>query len=252
MTINGIIIRTSCRKEYDGIVSILTNKGLLHFFARDVFKINSSNVMLNLPLLYANFVFLNSEKNNLIFKEIDPITNCFYYSQFNKLIAMNFINEIINYFFKNDIVLIYDYLLEIINLINKQKIHNQKILNLVTAFLAVSLRLSGFSLNVDNYCMISETKCSDIVGISFFDGGFISKKKFSSSQHKFYSPIKCKILKFLFKIKIDDLKKINFPKQEIIEILDDLISYSYYQTDTHFKNEKFIKDFFIKNKYKYE
>lgn len=253
MVINGIIIRVLCRKERDAIISILTKKGIIHFFACDVFKIDSSNIILNSRLLYAKFVFLNSEKN-LIFKEFYPITNCFYYSQFIKLVAINFISDIINYFFKNDMILIYDYLLETISLINDQKINDQKILNLITAFLAIALRLSGFSLNVENYCVISknEIKCYDIAGISFFDGGFISKKQFDYNKHKFYSPIKCKILKFLFKMKIDDLKVINFSKNEIIEILNDLISYSYFQTDTHFRNEKFIKDFFIKNKYEYE
>lgn len=239
MVINGIIIRTYHYKEYDAIINILTNKGLLSFFARGVFK-NNQNIVLNLPLLYAQFHFLNSEKNNLIFKEMSPISNYFDHADFIKLIAINFINEIVISFFNHDDMLnIYYYLVEIINLINSKKCSDRKILNLIVAFLSISLKLIGFSFNVN--IDISD----DIVGVNFSDGCFVCKNFFNKEKHKLYSKFKCQIFQYLFQMKIDDLKNINFPKKEMKEILNDLLTYSYFHTDVYFRNGKLIREFII-------
>ena len=240
MIIDGIIIRTYHYKEHDAIVNILTSKGILFFFVRNVFKNSNQNISLNCPLLYAKFTFLNSEKNNLIFKEMSLINNYFDHINFAKLIAINFINEIIVCFFNySDMSNIYYYLVEIINLISLKDCDNKKILNLIAAFLSISLKLAGFSFNTN--CAIN----NDIVGINFSDGCFVYKDFFNKKKHKLYSKNKCQIFKHLFQMKIDDLKNINFSKKEIKEVLNDLLAYSCFHTDVRFKNEKLIREFII-------
>lgn len=238
MVIDGIIIRTYHYKEHDAIINILTSKGLLFFFVRNVFKNNNQNILLNCQLLHAKFVFLNSEKNNLIFKEILPINNYFDHINFVKLIAINFIKEVVIYFFNyDDMINIYYYLIETIDLISLKECDNKKILNLIVAFLTISLKLIGFAFNTNLN--------DDIIGINFSDGCFVRRDNFDKKKHKLYSKLKCQIFKYLFQIKVDNLKNINFPKKEMKEILNDLFKYSYFHTDVHFKSEKLIREFII-------
>ena len=159
-----------------------------------------------------------------------------YMNSYTKLAAIDFINEVtIRLFSENDMPKIYPYLVKTLELIEDER----KITSLLLTYLATSLRLCGFGLNVDS-CVITKSK-TNIVGVSYLDGGLVSKQAYRSSRHKLYTAEKINILRVIFKVKPEDLEKISFTKRDAFEVLDDMFIYAYDQTGLRFKSENLIK-----------
>ncbi|MCQ2794648.1 MAG: DNA repair protein RecO [Bacilli bacterium] len=237
MNIKGVIVRVTPYKESGAMINLLTKDQLLSFHARNIYKVDDKNILLTTPLMYGDFTFSDNKKSTLTFKEMSPILDTrSYMNNYAKLAAIDFLNEVtIRLFPEDEMPKIFPYLVKTLELIQEEK----HVAILTLTYLATSLRLLGFGLNVDS-CVLTNSK-TDIVGVSYVDGGLVSRKAYRSSRHKLYSPDKINILRCIFKVKPDDLGKINFLKRDIYEILEDLLIYTYDQTGLRFKSENLIK-----------
>ena len=237
MNIKGVIIRVTPYKESGAMINVLTSDKLISFHAPNIYKVDNKNILLTTPLMYGEFTFSDNKKSILTFKEMIPILDTRnYINNYAKLAAIDFINEVtIRLFNEDDMPKIYPYLIRTLELINEDK----RVAALTLTYLATCLRLTGFGLNVDS-CVLTGKK-TNIVGVSYLDGGLVSKEVYRSSRHKLYTPSKIQALRIIFKAKADDLDKISFTKRDIYEILDDLFIYTYDQTGIRFKSENLIK-----------
>lgn len=237
MNVKGIVVRITPYREHGAMVNLLCADQLLSFYARNIYKISDKNILLTSPLMYGEFTFSDSKKDLLTFKEMIPILDTRnYMNDFNKLSALNFLNEVtLRLFNDDDMIEIYPFLIKTLELLKE----NKNILSLLLAYLAASLKITGFSLNVDS-CVITGSK-ENIVGVSYLDGGLVSKSAYRASKHKLYSPDKIMMLRKAFKVKVEQLEKLNFSSRDALAVLNDLLIFTYDQTGIRFKSEKLIQ-----------
>lgn len=237
MNIKGVVMRVTPYKESGAMINVLTKDKLLSFHARNIYKVDNKNILLTTPLMYGEFTFSDNKKDLLTFKEMSPILDTrTYMNNYTKLAAIDFINEVtIRLFPEEEMPKIYPYLIKTLELIKDEK----RVASLLLTYLATSLKLTGLGLNVDS-CVITNSK-TNIVGVSYLDGGLVSKTAYRSSRHKLYSPEKIKILRMIFKAKPENLEKISFTKKDFFDVLDDMLIYTYDQTGIRFKSENLIK-----------
>lgn len=236
MNIKGVIMRVTPYKESGAMINVLTKDELISFHARNIYKMDNKNLLLTTPLMYAEFTFSDNKKL-LTFKEMSPILDTRnYMNDYAKLAAIDFINEVtLRLFSEDEMPKIYPYLVKTLELLKEEK----RIAVLMLTYLAVSLKLNGFGLNVDA-CVVSGSK-NNIIGISYNDGGLVSKEAYRPTRHKLYSPEKILILRSIFKAKPEDLDKLSFTKRDIYDVLSDMLVYAYDQTGVRLKSEKLIK-----------
>lgn len=237
MNIKGVVVRVTPYKDSGAMINVLTKDKLVSFYARNIYKVDNKNVLLTTPLMYAEFTFSDNKKDLLTFKEMTPILDTrLYMNNYAKLAAIDFLNEVtVRLFSDDEMPKIYPYLVKTLELIKDDNNINQ----LLLTYLATSLRLNGFGLNVD-CCVITKSK-TNIVGVSYLDGGFVSKEVYRKSRHKLYTPEKIKIMRMIFKAEPKDLDKIIFSNRDALEIFEDMFIYTYDQTGIRFKSESLIK-----------
>ncbi|MCQ2792356.1 MAG: DNA repair protein RecO [Bacilli bacterium] len=236
MNVKGVIVRVTPYKESGAMINLLTKEKLISFYARSIYKVDSKNVLLTSPLMYGDFTFKDDRKTNLTFKEMTPIFDVRHYmDNYAKLAAIDFINEVtVRLFNDDDMPKIYSYLIKTLELFK----HENLIPCLLLAYLAVSLKLNGFGLNVDS-CVITHSK-TNIVGVSYLDGGLVSKSVYRSACHKLYSGEKINLLRAIFKVDANNLDKLAYSRSAINDVMNDLLIYTYDQTGLRFKSEKLI------------
>ncbi len=237
MKIKGVIVRITPYKESGAMINLLSKDELLSFYAPHIYKSNQSNSLLTTPLMYGEFTFKEGKNNLLNFKEMTPIFDTRdYMNNYSTLISLNFINEVtLRLFNEEDMSSVYNYLIKTLELIKDSKL----VPILLLSYLAVSLRLTGYGLNVDR-CVISNST-HDIVGVSYLDGGLISRSCFNKDHHLLYNKEKINILRSIFKVNYKDLDKLSFNKKDVLEVLDDLLIYTYDQTGVKLKSANLIK-----------
>jgi len=235
MKLIGVIIRISQYKDNDAMINVLSKDKVISFYARGVFKTNSKTAILNSLLSYGEFTFLDY-KDLFSFKEFSPIIDMRnYLNEFGNLVAINFINEVtLKLYNDEDMINIYPYLIDIIKRLSDKKIS----VLLLLKYLCISLRLTGFGLEVDKCVITGEKK--DIVGISFVDGGFVARNAYKPNIHKIYSPNECILVRKLFKKEISDISKEEYKNEEVKKIFIDMLIYTYNQTGIRFISEPLV------------
>ncbi|MBP5301470.1 MAG: DNA repair protein RecO C-terminal domain-containing protein [Bacilli bacterium] len=236
MEMQGIITHINRYGDGGGYVEILTAYKTFSFFVKNLFFINQKNVLLNLILSQGVFdIDVNKKILNNFFIDNSSFQ---YVDNVNKMIFIIFIEEAINKIFpEQERYKMFNILLKMLDLI---KVIDKKeaLLSMIAVFFALSLRLSGIGFNVDR-CVITGEK-TNLIGISFNDGGFVSARVFDKRKHKFYSKIKCEIFYKIFKIQEKELKIFLFPTYETFEIVNDLFFHLYKQMGIKFKSQELI------------
>lgn len=236
MKTHGYIVRISPYRDAGAMINVLSSRRLFSFYAANAFKLDKKNSLLSTPLMGGEFTFSDNDKQILTFKEFSPTFDTRkYIHDFDQLALINFLNEVtLQLFTEEDMPLIYPYLDATLALID----HKEKLLMLALAYLAAGLRLSGNGLEVDRCVLTGSTM--NIIGVSFEDGGFVSREAFMNERHRRYSPNKCRILRQIFKAKPENLKDLDFNIDEGFEVLDDLFGYTYDQTGARFKSSDLV------------
>lgn len=215
MEVKGIVIRVSQFRDFDSMISLLTEQGIVSFLARGVNKITSKNAHLVNNFNYIN-VYLMKGKEGFFLKN-GKLLNSFLNtkSDFDRLAALDFISETTNLFVqKEEASRIYKYLLKSLEMLDEN--FDAKMVALL--YFAKILSFSGYPFEV-NSCQKCH-KTSDIIGFSVMDGGFICRECFDSQNHVKLDPRMLKELRYIFMVDIDNFLKVIFPKEDIIFLIN--------------------------------
>lgn len=238
MNTNGIIIRVSPYKDSGAMINLLTENGLMSFYVDNVYKSRSKNSNLSSILSVGDFTFSDKVNGKLLtFKEVNFSFDSRIFLNDPKIICLiNFLHEItLSFLQEEDERKIYNTLKPI--LLKLKKVKN--VVLMASYYLAQILMINGLSLNV-NSCVLSGKK-DNLIGLSFVDGGLISKSFFNKNTHIFYTKEKIKFIKAVFLEDIDRILELDFKKQDSIDVFTDLITYLKDTTNTYIKSSEMLK-----------
>lgn len=236
MEFEGIVIRRVPFKGDDVMITVLTDDKMKSFIAKGVLKIFSKNSFsVNLFTKSKFQVFKGMEGDFLRVGEVIqsyPNIN----NNLEKLALLDFISEITNHLLdKKDSKLVYGYLEKTLDCLNRDK----NIWTSVLIYFAHVLIAAGYGMNVDS-CQICDSK-KEIVGFSIQDGGFVCEHCFNKSVHTKADTRKLKILRYIFKVDLENFEKIDFEKDECKEILFNLIDFLNWTSQIEIKSLTLLK-----------
>jgi DNA repair protein RecO (recombination protein O) len=215
----GYVVRVVPYKESDAMISLLTPEGLVSFAARGIAKPTSKNAASCRLLSYSSFLLTESGTGSLTLKEGNLLKAPPEKEELANLAALSFLSELTSKTLQEEeAVALYPWLAAALEAI-RQSFDPFSACLLYFAHLLVE---SGYGLEVDE-CVYSGKK-SDIVGVSYEDGGFVSRGYESPSTHLF-SPRKLKIIRYAFRCPLDSFARVSFEKGECLEILEELAQY---------------------------
>lgn len=231
MEFEGIVIRRTSTKEGAAMISVLTKEKLRSFLAKGVDKITSKNApSVNLFTKSRFQTFKGKDGDWLRVGEII----CSYpniIKDFEKLAILDFISEITNNLIgTNDSKNVYEFLEKTLECLN----NGSSSLTALLIYFAKVLTASGYGFDVDS-CAICGKK-EQIVALSYKDGGFICKNCFDASNHVKTDVRKLKILRYIFKVDIDNFTKVAFGNDECKEIIFEICNFLNYSSQIEFKS----------------
>lgn len=238
MEIEGLIIRQTPFQDSDMMVTILSKERMYSFLARGVMKIDSKNASSVNLFTYGRYSLM-SGKNGKTLKNAE-IINSFpnIRKDFIGLATLDYLSEVTNKLISEDKAFeFYPYFLKTLELLNSG--FDAMTLNLI--YLAAALKISGYGLDVDECVICSQT--SHINAISYKDGGFICVDCFNPLNHLKCSARKLKIIRYIFKVAPEQMDRIEFEKDEVQEILNELLAFASDSADLYLKSIKLFKTF---------
>lgn len=214
MEVKGIILRVSQFRDFDCMVTLLTESGFVSFLARGVKKMTSKNAYLVNTFNYVN-VCLMKGKDGYFLKNgklLSSYPNA--KKDIEKLSTLDFISELTNLFvLKEECHNIFPFLIKTLELLELNI--DSKMLSLL--YFAKILKYSGYSIEVN--CCQKCHKTRDIIAFSVNDGGFICRECFDSSNSIKLNPTTLKEIRYIFMVDIDNFEKVIFPKNDSIELI---------------------------------
>lgn len=214
METKGIVIRVSSFRDFDCMITMITETGLVSFLARGVKKITSKNAYLINTFNFVNVYLMNGKdgyflKNGKLIESFPNVK-----SDIEKLAALDFIGEITNLFVQKDEARnIFSFLLTSLEMLN-QNIEPKMV---ATLYFAKVLQYSGYSIEVN--CCQKCLKTTDIIGFSVIDGGFICRDCFDSLNHVKLDPTTLKQIRYIFMVDVDNFYKVIFNKNDCINVI---------------------------------
>lgn len=220
--IEGIVIRATPFRENDAVVNVLTNDRIISFLARGVLKFESKNAPTVNLFSKAKFQ-LSKGKEGFSLRSGELHTSFPHIKDnISSLAIADMIGEITNKFIQNDdAAKVYNWFSKALELLDEG--FDPFTIGLI--YFAVVLKETGYQLNVDS-CVICG-KTSQITAVSYLDGGFICKDCYMPSKHVQCDSRKLKIIRYIFKVDINNFKKVIFTKQECLELINDLKKFAY-------------------------
>ena len=220
MEFEGIVIRSTPFRDHDAMVTVLCNDKIRSFLCRGALKYNSKlgpsvNIYTKSRFQISRgkegYALRNGEILNS-FEQIKTNIEC--------LAVEDFIGEITNKLvLSDDASEVYPSLEKSLDLLNK----GFSPFSVALIYFAKVLAVAGYGLNVDS-CQICGKK-DDIVALSYKDGGFICRDCFSPLKHKKCDPNKLKMVRYIFKVDLDNYSKVEFPKESCLELIKELAKF---------------------------
>jgi len=222
MEIEGIVIRITPYKEKDAMVNVLTKDGIMSFLARGVLSIDSKNAASVTQYAYSRFEFNDAKEKSLSLKNgtlIKGYNEAF--KSLDKLAALSFIGELtLKATGEEDASAIYEYALQSLEAIEA----GFDVLTIVLVYYAQVLKVAGYGLEVQHCVFCGETK--GIVTVSYPDGGFVCQNCFDATSMKARDARYLKIIRYLFMVGPDEIKRVTFSQEEALVILDEFTVYA--------------------------
>jgi len=231
MEFEGIVIRRTSYKEGAAMITVLTKDRLRSFLAKGVLKITSKNAPSVNLFTKSHFQTFNGEDGDWlrvgeVIRSYPNITK-----DFEKLAVLDFISEITNSLLgTNDAKNVYPFLEKTLESLDGEF----SPLTALLIYFAKVLLASGYGLDVDS-CAICGKKTS-ISALSYKDGGFICENCFDALNHVKTDPRKLKILRYIFKVDLDNFQKVAFSKEECLNIIFELSEFLNYASQIEFKS----------------
>lgn len=236
MEFEGIVIRSTSYKEGAVMITVLTKDKIRSFLAKGVLKITSKNApSVNLFTKSKFQVFHGADGDWLrvgeIIKSYPNISK-----DLEKLAILDFISELTNTLLSSsDVGNLYDYLDKTLECLDG----DFSPWTALAIYFAHVLTLAGYGLNVDK-CAICGKKES-IVSLSYKDGGFICENCFDKTRHIKTDTRKLKILRYIFKVDIENFDRVTFGNDEIKQIVFELSEFLNWTSQVEFKSLTLLK-----------
>ena len=231
MEFEGIVIRRTSYKEGSVMISVLTKDRIRSFLAKGVLKITSKNAPSVNLFTKSRFQTFNGEEGDWL--RVGEVI-CSYPNitkDFEKLAILDFISEITNSLIgTNDAKDTYKFLEKTLETLNG----DFSPLTALLIYFAKVLKASGYGLDVDS-CAICGKK-TQITALSYKDGGFICQNCFDASNHAKTDPRKLKIMRYIFKVDVDNFTKIAFGNDECKAIIFELCEFLNFASQIEFKS----------------
>ena len=217
MEFEGIVIRQTPFRDHDAMVTVLSNDKIRSFLVRGALKYESKlGPSVN---MYTKSRFQISRgkegyalRNSEILDSYENIK-----TNIEALAVQDFLGELTNKLIQSDdSESIYPSLVRSLELLNSKF----SPYTVAIIYFAKVLEAAGFGLNVDS-CQICGKK-DDIVALSYKDGGFICRKCLSPLKHVKSDPMKLKMVRYIFKVDLDNYSKVEFDKRACLEIILEL------------------------------
>ena len=237
MEIEGLIIRQTPFQDNDMMITLLAKEKIYSFLARGVMKIDSKNAS-SVNLFTHGKYSLMSGKNGKTLKNAE-IINSFpnIRKDFSKLAGVDFISEITGKLISEDKTTeFHECLLKVLSLLND----GFDELTLYLIYFASALRISGYGLDVDECVNCGQT--SHINSVSYADGGFICSDCYNPLNHTKCTARKLKIIRYIFKVNPEQIGAVEFEKEEVKELLKELIDFASDKADLYLKSIKLLKN----------
>ena len=231
MEFEGIVIRRTSYKEGATMISVLTKDKIRSFLAKGVLKITSKNAPSVNLFTKSNFQIFNGKEGDFlrvgeVIASYPNITK-----SFEKLAILDFISETTNSLIgTNDAGEVFYFLEKTLESLNE----DFSPLTALLIYFAKVLKASGYGLDVDS-CVLCGKK-EAISALSYKDGGFICQNCFEGSRHIKTDPRKLKILRYIFKVDLDNFTKVAFGNDECKEIIFELCEFLNYTSQIEFKS----------------
>ena len=231
MEFEGIVIRRTSYKEGSAMISVLTKDRIRSFLAKGVLKITSKNAPSVNLFTKSRFQTFNGEEGD--FLRVGEVISSYpnISKDFEKLAILDFVSEMTNSLIgSNDAQGVYPFLEKTLECLNGEF----SPLTALLIYFAKVMISAGYGLDVDS-CAICGKK-TQISAISYKDGGFICQNCFDSSIHIKTDSRKLKILRYIFKVDIDNFTKVAFGNDECKEIIFELCEFLNFVSQIEFKS----------------
>jgi len=231
MEFEGIVIRRTSYKEGSAMISVLTKDRIRSFLAKGVLKVTSKNAPSVNLFTKSRFQTFNGEEGDWL--RVGEVLNSYpnISKDFEKLAILDFISEITNLLIAtNDAKDTYVFLEKTLETLNGD-FHP---LTALLMYFAKVLKASGYGLDVDS-CAICGKKTA-ITALSYKDGGFICQNCFDASKHAKTDPRKLKIIRYIFKVDIDNYTKVAFSNDECKEIIFEICEFLNFASQIEIKS----------------
>ena len=224
--VKGIVLKQIEYKDNDIIISLLSEQGkLLSFYARGVKKITSKNANAVQAFVYSEIEYFYNQKGLHTLKRAKAIKNYFNdFDDYSKIIVAFMLLDIINDvggLSLNDNPRLFKLLKSSLILINDVDE------NLLLSFFMIDImQQQGITLVVD-HCAICENDKVNYISIE--SGGFICHSCLDNNESNYDIEI-LKLFRVINKIELDDLKRLDFTRNNYKVMLK--IIYSFYNNYT--------------------
>lgn len=218
----GIVIRATPFRDNDLMVNVIASDKLHSFLARGAMKYESKNAP-SVGMYAKGRYQLSRSKDGYSLRSgelLESYQNI--KTNLSSLAVLDFVGEITNKLVQSeDAPRVYPSLEKTLSLLNS----GFDPLTIGLIYLAHVLNVIGYGLEVDNCVLSGQT--SQIVAVSYKDGGFIAQNSFDPLNHVKCSSRKLKVIRYIFKVQPSDYSRVAFEKEECIEIIDELVKFIY-------------------------
>ena len=217
--VQGFVVKTVDFKEYDAIITCLTNDGLISFIAKGVNKLTSKNKACCALYAFSEFTLEKGKSNYYILTKGKIIHyNPSLYNSIDYMTCIGLVSESILTFLDDKpsftIYKLFEYLIDSLDKFD--------VFTITSIFLAKIIIDSGYQLDTSS-CVKCGRK-DNIVFMSYNDGGFICNKCLSNNQDK--QDIEyLKSIRYTFLVDEDNYYHYEFKKDIAIRIIKEYVLY---------------------------
>lgn len=218
LVVEGIVIKNIQYRDYDGIITCISEKGLITFLANGILKLQSKNA--SSCLLYSKSEFTLEKKNEKLFLTKGKLINSNFklYESLDNMCCLGIVSECILNFLDDPGEIIYNSLSKMLEGLNQ----GFDVFTLCAICLSKIIQQSGYGLEI-SHCVKCGSK-TKIVSLDYAEGGFICQKCVKSINE--VDKIEyLKSVRYTFMVDIDNFFHFTLNKTIAIRLIKEYVSY---------------------------